>query len=140
MSATNFNDFMKAREKAAEAYVRDDGAKVDTIDPHSGAASFHSPAGDTITGGGSETLIVEGRTVVTAETVERPLSERPSAESGSRLIMPYARAHAREKSLKNFPWKYPNADYPKGVNGTCRLECPDADNPKSRPVISFSRG
>jgi ketosteroid isomerase-like protein len=50
MPATNFNDFMTAREKAAEAYVRGDGAKVDTIVPHSGAASFHSPAGDTVTG------------------------------------------------------------------------------------------
>jgi hypothetical protein len=38
---------MTARVKAAEAYVRGDGAKVDTIVPHSGAASFHSPAGDT---------------------------------------------------------------------------------------------
>jgi ketosteroid isomerase-like protein len=51
MPATKFNNFMKAREKAAEAYVRGDGAKVDTIVPHSGTASFHSPAGDTVTGG-----------------------------------------------------------------------------------------
>jgi ketosteroid isomerase-like protein len=50
MPATSFNDFMTTREKAAEAYVRGDGAKVDTIVPHSGAASFHSPAGDTVTG------------------------------------------------------------------------------------------
>ena len=51
MPAANFDDFMTARQKAAEAYVRGDGAKVDTIVPHSGAASFHSPTGDTVAGG-----------------------------------------------------------------------------------------
>lgn len=51
MPTTNFGDFMTARQKAAEAYVRGDGAKVDTLVPHSGAASFHSPAGDTVIGG-----------------------------------------------------------------------------------------
>lgn len=51
MPATNFEDFMKARKEAAEAYVRGDGAKVDTMVPHSGAASFHSPTGDTVNGG-----------------------------------------------------------------------------------------
>lgn len=51
MPATNFEDFMTAREKAAEAYVRGDSAEVDALVPHSGAASFHSPTGDTVTGG-----------------------------------------------------------------------------------------
>lgn len=51
MSATSFDDFMTVREKAAEAYVRGDGAKVDTMVPHSGVASFHSPTGDTVSGG-----------------------------------------------------------------------------------------
>jgi ketosteroid isomerase-like protein len=51
MPATNFEDFMTARQRAAEAYVRGDGAEVDALIPHSGAASFHSPTGDTVTGG-----------------------------------------------------------------------------------------
>lgn len=51
MPATTFDDFMTAREKAAEAYVCGDGAKVDAMVPHGGAASFHSPTGDTVTGG-----------------------------------------------------------------------------------------
>jgi ketosteroid isomerase-like protein len=51
MTATTFDDFMMAREKAASAYVQGDGAKVDALVPHSGAATFHSPAGDTVRGG-----------------------------------------------------------------------------------------
>ena len=51
MPATNFGDFMTAREKAAAAYVCGDGARVDALVPHGGAASFHSPVGDTVTGG-----------------------------------------------------------------------------------------
>lgn len=51
MPVTDFDDFMAAREKAAEAYVRGDGTKVDSMVPHSGTASFHSPLGDTVTGG-----------------------------------------------------------------------------------------
>jgi ketosteroid isomerase-like protein len=51
MPATNFDDFMRAREKAAAAYVCGDGAKVDSIVPHNGAASFHAPTGDTVIGG-----------------------------------------------------------------------------------------
>lgn len=51
MASMSFDDFMTARETAAEAYVRGDGAKVDALVPHGGNASFHSPAGDTVTGG-----------------------------------------------------------------------------------------
>jgi hypothetical protein len=42
---------------------------------------------------------------------------RGQAESGSTLSSAYAPAHVREKSLKNFPWKCPDASYPKSVNG-----------------------
>ncbi len=51
MSRTSFADFMAARAEAAEAYVRGDGAKVNAIVPHDGGATFHSPTGDTVTGG-----------------------------------------------------------------------------------------
>lgn len=51
MPVKNFDDFMTAREKAAAAYVRGDGAKVDALVPHHGAASFHAPTGDTVSGG-----------------------------------------------------------------------------------------
>jgi ketosteroid isomerase-like protein len=50
MATMKFDDFMKTRERAAEAYVRGDGAKVDALVPHSGTASFHSPGGDTVSG------------------------------------------------------------------------------------------
>ncbi len=51
MTKTDFDDFMEIREKAAEAYVRGDGTKVDRLVPHSGTASFHSPTGDAVSGG-----------------------------------------------------------------------------------------
>lgn len=51
MPTADFDDFMTAREAAAEAYVRGDGGKIDAMVPHSGAATFHGPRGDTITGG-----------------------------------------------------------------------------------------
>ena len=37
--------------EVAEAYVCGDGGKVDTMIPHSGAVTFHSPTGDTVVGG-----------------------------------------------------------------------------------------
>src|SRR5689334_16598694 len=45
MAASGFDEFLSRREKAASAYVRGDGDKVDAIVPHAGAASFHSQAG-----------------------------------------------------------------------------------------------
>jgi ketosteroid isomerase-like protein len=45
-----FEDFLSTREEAARAYVRGDGTKVAALVPHDGAASFHSPQGDTVTG------------------------------------------------------------------------------------------
>lgn len=46
----SFDDFLVLRERAAAAYVRGDGTRVDAIVPHEGAASFHGPGGDTVTG------------------------------------------------------------------------------------------
>jgi hypothetical protein len=50
MPDPTFDAFLARREEAASAYVRGDGAPLDAMLPHSGAASFHSPAGDTVTG------------------------------------------------------------------------------------------
>lgn len=50
MSDEEFEDFLRVREEAARAYVRGDGAKVDAITAQNGAASFHSPQGDTVVG------------------------------------------------------------------------------------------
>lgn len=50
MPGAEFEDFLRVREEAARAYVRGDGAKVDAITAHDGAASFHSPRGDTVVG------------------------------------------------------------------------------------------
>jgi ketosteroid isomerase-like protein len=50
MAHSTFDEFLSAREQAAEAYVRGDGAKVDALVPHDGTASFHSPRGDTVIG------------------------------------------------------------------------------------------
>ena len=50
MPDLTFEDCLTAREQAAKAYVRGDGAKVDALVPHDGAASFHSPGGDTVVG------------------------------------------------------------------------------------------
>jgi ketosteroid isomerase-like protein len=51
MADMSFDDFLVLRERAAGAYVRGDGTGVDAIVPHEGAASFHSPGGETVTGG-----------------------------------------------------------------------------------------
>jgi ketosteroid isomerase-like protein len=50
MTATTFEEFWMARQKAAETYVRGDGGKLDALVPHEGSASFHSPRGDTVVG------------------------------------------------------------------------------------------
>ena len=50
MADMTFDDFLVLRERAAGAYVRGDGAGVDAIVPHQGAATFHGPGGDTVTG------------------------------------------------------------------------------------------
>ena len=50
MANMSFDDFLLLRERAGNAYVRGDGSAVDAIVPHEGAASFHSPGGDTVTG------------------------------------------------------------------------------------------
>jgi hypothetical protein len=50
----------------------------------------------------SETLIVEGRTVVTAETVERPASERPAHDSIDGMISANEKSnHPRTASEQN---------------------------------------
>jgi ketosteroid isomerase-like protein len=51
--ADDFEAFFTERQKAADAYVRGDGAPVDSLVPHDGAASFHSPMGDTVSGAGA---------------------------------------------------------------------------------------
>jgi ketosteroid isomerase-like protein len=50
MADMSFDDFLVLRERAAGAYVRGDGRAVDAIVPHTGAATFHGPAGDTVVG------------------------------------------------------------------------------------------
>jgi ketosteroid isomerase-like protein len=50
MADMSFDDFLVLRERAASAYVRGDGTEVDAMVPHRGAASFHSPGGETVTG------------------------------------------------------------------------------------------
>ena len=50
MTDTSFDEFFALREAAGNAYVRGDGTAVDAIVPHEGAASFHSPGGDTVIG------------------------------------------------------------------------------------------
>ncbi len=47
---TTFEQFWIDREQAAKAYVCGDGGKLDTLVPHEGSASFHSPRGDTVVG------------------------------------------------------------------------------------------
>jgi ketosteroid isomerase-like protein len=50
MIEISFDEFFALREQAASAYVRGDGSKLDAVVPHKGAASFHSPGGETVTG------------------------------------------------------------------------------------------
>ena len=50
MAEMTFDDFLVQRERAAGAYVRGDGAGVDAIVTHEGAATFHGPGGDTVAG------------------------------------------------------------------------------------------
>src|SRR5262249_49330424 len=64
----------------------------------------------------SETLIVEGRTVVTAETVERPPSERPAHDSISGIadwmIGPARRITSGAAAIDEFSWRLYAAGLP----------------------------
>lgn len=50
MPDTTFENLMSVRQRAAEAFVSGDGAKVDSLVPHDGMASWHSPRGETAIG------------------------------------------------------------------------------------------
>ena len=50
MPDTTFENLMLVRQRAAEAFVSGDGAKVDSLVPHEGMASWHSPRGETVIG------------------------------------------------------------------------------------------
>ena len=50
MTKQPFEEFFETRERAAAAYVNGDGAGVDAMVPHHGAATFHSPGGDSVSG------------------------------------------------------------------------------------------
>ena len=64
----------------------------------------------------SETLIVEGRTVVTAETVERPPSERPAHDSingiADWMIGPARRITSGAATIDEFSWRLYAAGLP----------------------------
>jgi len=64
----------------------------------------------------SETLIVEGRTVVTAETVERPPSERPAHDSingiADWMIGPARRITSGTAAIDEFSWRLYAAGLP----------------------------
>src|SRR5215472_2131928 len=64
----------------------------------------------------SETLIVEGRTVVTAETVERPPSERPTYDSingiADWMIGPARRIASGAAAIDEFSWRLCAAGLP----------------------------
>src|SRR5262252_6907472 len=64
----------------------------------------------------SETLIVEGRTVVTAETVERPSSERPAHDSingiADWMIGPARRITSGAVAIDEFSWRLYAAGLP----------------------------
>src|SRR5215471_427517 len=64
----------------------------------------------------SETLIVEGRTVVTAETVERPPSERPTYDSidgiADWMIGPARRIASGAAAIDEFSWRLYAAGLP----------------------------
>ena len=61
MAETTFEGFWRARELAAQAYVRGDGQELDALVPHDGNASFHSPAGDTVVGAPCRVTLPERR-------------------------------------------------------------------------------
>jgi ketosteroid isomerase-like protein len=50
MPYSTFEDLMSVRQRAAEAYVSGDSAKLDSLVPHNGIASWHSPRGETVIG------------------------------------------------------------------------------------------
>ncbi len=50
MADHEFDEFLKRRLTASDAYVNGDPEPLDQIVPHSGEASFHSPSGDTVNG------------------------------------------------------------------------------------------
>jgi ketosteroid isomerase-like protein len=49
MIDSDFDTFFVRRTKAAEAYTNGDFSPLATLIAHTGAASFHSPRGDTVT-------------------------------------------------------------------------------------------
>jgi ketosteroid isomerase-like protein len=50
MPDSTFENLMSVRQRAAEAFVSGDGTKLDSLVPHDGMASWHSPRGDTVIG------------------------------------------------------------------------------------------
>jgi ketosteroid isomerase-like protein len=49
-TTTDFDEFLNARRAAAEAYTNGDSQLLDAIVTRNGAATFHSPRGDTVAG------------------------------------------------------------------------------------------
>jgi hypothetical protein len=50
MPDSTFENLMSVRQRAAEVFVSGDGTKLDSLVPHDGMASWHSPRGDTVIG------------------------------------------------------------------------------------------
>jgi len=50
MPDSTFENLMSVRQRAAEAFVSGDGTKLDSLVPHDGMASWHSPRGETVIG------------------------------------------------------------------------------------------
>ena len=50
MPDATFENLMSVRQRAAEAFVTGDGAQLDSLVPHDGMASWHSPRGETVIG------------------------------------------------------------------------------------------
>ena len=44
MPDSTFENLMSVRQRAAEAFVSGDGTQLDSLVPHDGMASWHSPA------------------------------------------------------------------------------------------------
>ena len=53
MSNPDFEQFLEHRRAAAEAYVSGNAEPVDVLLPKEGAATFHSPPVDTVSGAGA---------------------------------------------------------------------------------------
>jgi ketosteroid isomerase-like protein len=50
MSSSDFDAFLIARERAAQAYVTGDGSALDRLVPHDGLATFFTPVGESVEG------------------------------------------------------------------------------------------